>query len=163
MFPQDNCFINGTKLLNVANMTRGRRDGLLKSEKNRKVVKIGPMHLKGVWCVDFSILSQGNHSLTVSQDSLRPCSRLCQQGKDYRCTLSSFRPQCRGIPFTIWLSPSGICVHINDYPTPCYSSRVWPCPYKLYHVTSTFFTFRQQFSQSYALYECSPCPWPSLA
>jgi protein SOK2 len=46
---QDNCYINGTKLLNVANMTRGRRDGLLKGEKNRKVVKIGPMHLKGVW------------------------------------------------------------------------------------------------------------------
>ncbi|KAI9668446.1 MAG: hypothetical protein M1831_001200 [Alyxoria varia] len=46
---QDNCFINGTKLLNVANMTRGRRDGILKSEKVRKVVKIGPMHLKGVW------------------------------------------------------------------------------------------------------------------
>ena len=42
--------INGTKLLNVAGMTRGRRDGILKSEKLRHVVKIGPMHLKGVWC-----------------------------------------------------------------------------------------------------------------
>jgi len=42
--------INGTKLLNVAGMTRGRRDGILKSEKVRHVVKIGPMHLKGVWC-----------------------------------------------------------------------------------------------------------------
>lgn len=41
--------INGTKLLNVAGMTRGRRDGILKSEKTRSVVKIGPMHLKGVW------------------------------------------------------------------------------------------------------------------
>lgn len=30
-------------------MTRGRRDGILKSEKTRNVVKIGPMHLKGVW------------------------------------------------------------------------------------------------------------------
>ena len=47
----DNHFINGTKLLNVAGMTRGRRDGILKSEKLRHVVKIGPMHLKGVWCV----------------------------------------------------------------------------------------------------------------
>ena len=46
---EDNCFINGTKLLNVANMTRGRRDGILKSEKLKSVVKIGPMHLKGVW------------------------------------------------------------------------------------------------------------------
>ena len=27
----------------------GRRDGILKSEKVRHVVKIGPMHLKGVW------------------------------------------------------------------------------------------------------------------
>lgn len=46
---EDNAMINGTKLLNVAKMTRGRRDGILKSEKNRHVVKIGPMHLKGVW------------------------------------------------------------------------------------------------------------------
>ena len=46
--------INGTKLLNVAGMTRGRRDGILKSEKLRHVVKIGPMHLKGVWCVAVS-------------------------------------------------------------------------------------------------------------
>lgn len=45
--------INGTKLLNVAGMTRGRRDGILKSEKVRHVVKIGPMHLKGVWLVMF--------------------------------------------------------------------------------------------------------------
>ena len=45
--------INGTKLLNVAGMTRGRRDGILKSEKVRHVVKIGPMHLKGVWYVFF--------------------------------------------------------------------------------------------------------------
>ena len=45
----DNGMINGTKLLNVAGMTRGRRDGILKSEKVRNVVKIGPMHLKGVW------------------------------------------------------------------------------------------------------------------
>ncbi|KAL2157335.1 hypothetical protein VTH06DRAFT_6153 [Thermothelomyces fergusii] len=46
---EDNSMINGTKLLNVAGMTRGRRDGILKSEKVRHVVKIGPMHLKGVW------------------------------------------------------------------------------------------------------------------
>jgi len=43
--------INGTKLLNVAKMTRGRRDGILKAEKQKTVVKIGPMHLKGVWSV----------------------------------------------------------------------------------------------------------------
>lgn len=45
----DNNMINGTKLLNVAEMTRGRRDGILKLEKVRHVVKIGSMHLKGVW------------------------------------------------------------------------------------------------------------------
>lgn len=46
---EDTNFINGTKLLNVAGMTRGRRDGILKSEKIRYVVKIGAMNLKGVW------------------------------------------------------------------------------------------------------------------
>lgn len=46
---EDNNMINGTKLLNVAGMTRGRRDGILKGEKNRHVVKAGAMHLKGVW------------------------------------------------------------------------------------------------------------------
>lgn len=49
--PTDNHMVNGTKLLNVAGMTRGRRDGILKSEKQKHVVKIGPMHLKGVWYV----------------------------------------------------------------------------------------------------------------
>ncbi|KAG4300594.1 hypothetical protein PCANB_003053 [Pneumocystis canis] len=46
---EDNNMINGTKLLNVAGMSRGRRDGILKAEKIRSVVKIGAMHLKGVW------------------------------------------------------------------------------------------------------------------
>ncbi|PSS28386.1 hypothetical protein M430DRAFT_47391 [Amorphotheca resinae ATCC 22711] len=46
---EDNHMINGTKLLNVAQMTRGRRDGILKAEKQKTVVKVGPMHLKGVW------------------------------------------------------------------------------------------------------------------
>lgn len=46
---EDNNMVNGTKLLNVAGMTRGRRDGILKTEKERHVVKVGAMHLKGVW------------------------------------------------------------------------------------------------------------------
>jgi protein SOK2 len=46
---EDNHMINGTKLLNVAGMTRGCRDGILKSEKAGNVVRIGPMHLKGMW------------------------------------------------------------------------------------------------------------------
>lgn len=61
----DNHMINGTKLLNVAGMTRGRRDGILKSEKARNVVKIGPMHLKGVWYV-FSL-----PAIYSSSDSVR--------------------------------------------------------------------------------------------
>lgn len=50
---EDNHMINGTKLLNVAGMTKGRRDSILKSEKTRHVVKVGPMHLKGVWQVTY--------------------------------------------------------------------------------------------------------------
>lgn len=38
---EDNHMINGTKLLNVAGMTRGRRDGILKCEKHRHLVRIG--------------------------------------------------------------------------------------------------------------------------
>ncbi|PVU93637.1 hypothetical protein BB561_003132 [Smittium simulii] len=45
----DNNMINGTKLLNVTGMTRGKRDGILKNEKSRVVVKTGAMYLKGVW------------------------------------------------------------------------------------------------------------------
>lgn len=65
----DNHMINGTKLLNVAGMTRGRRDGILKSEKLRKVVKIGPMHLKGVW---YAVLLLPSHSA----DKLRKTKQL---------------------------------------------------------------------------------------
>jgi hypothetical protein len=46
---EDNHMINGTKLLNVAGIPQSRRDGILKSEKVRHVVKIGPIVLKGVW------------------------------------------------------------------------------------------------------------------
>ncbi|SGZ52806.1 CIC11C00000004193 [Sungouiella intermedia] len=42
-------YINGTKLLNVTGMTRGKRDGMLKIEKGRLVVRNGSMNLKGVW------------------------------------------------------------------------------------------------------------------
>lgn len=46
---EDNDMINGTKLLNVTGISRGKRDGILKNEKGRVVVKVGAMHLKGVW------------------------------------------------------------------------------------------------------------------
>lgn len=45
----DTDMINGTKLLNVVGMSRGKRDGILKNEKGRLVIKVGAMHLKGVW------------------------------------------------------------------------------------------------------------------
>lgn len=41
--------VNGTKLLNVTGISRGKRDGILKHERGRVVVKVGAMHLKGVW------------------------------------------------------------------------------------------------------------------
>ena len=63
--------INGTKLLNVAGMTRGRRDGILKSEKTRHVVKIGPMHLKGVWYGATKSFSSSLALTLKKQDSLR--------------------------------------------------------------------------------------------
>lgn len=46
---EDTNYVNGTKLLNVAGMTRGKRDGILKTEKTKSVVKVGAMNLKGVW------------------------------------------------------------------------------------------------------------------
>lgn len=55
----DNDMINGTKLLNVAGMSRGKRDGILKNEKGRVVVKVGAMHLKGVWWVTKQALGYG--------------------------------------------------------------------------------------------------------
>ncbi|KAJ1972222.1 hypothetical protein H4R35_004796 [Dimargaris xerosporica] len=60
---QDNNMINGTKLLNVVGMSRGKRDGILKNEKGRVVVKVGAMHLKGVWipfCRARSLAAQNN-------------------------------------------------------------------------------------------------------
>lgn len=79
--------INGTKLLNVAGMTRGRRDGILKSEKVRHVVKIGPMHLKGVWWVSKFCLNP--HTLTGLKDSIRQSIGFRQQGKDHGSALST--------------------------------------------------------------------------
>jgi len=59
--------INGTKLLNVAKMTRGRRDGILKAEKQKNVVKIGPMHLKGVWIPFERALALANQEKITEQ------------------------------------------------------------------------------------------------
>lgn len=42
-------FVNGTKLLNAAKLTRGRRDGLLKKVADKFVVRNGIAPLRGVW------------------------------------------------------------------------------------------------------------------
>ncbi|EGV64640.1 DNA-binding domain of Mlu1-box binding protein MBP1, partial [Yamadazyma tenuis ATCC 10573] len=45
----DTNYVNGTKLLNAAGLSRGKRDGMLKSERQKTIVKVGSMNLKGVW------------------------------------------------------------------------------------------------------------------
>jgi hypothetical protein len=46
---QDNDMVNGTKLLNIANISRGKRDGILKNEKEKVIIKSGDIYLKGIW------------------------------------------------------------------------------------------------------------------
>ncbi|KAF9302013.1 hypothetical protein BGZ74_005989 [Mortierella antarctica] len=66
----DNNMVNGTKLLNVVGMSRGKRDGILKNEKGRVVVKVGAMHLKGVWIpLDRAVHHAKAHHI---EDSLHP-------------------------------------------------------------------------------------------
>ncbi len=65
---EDNNFINGTKLLNVVpDMTRGRRDGILKVEKQRHVIRFGPMVFKGVWIPLERALRLANRENVVDQ------------------------------------------------------------------------------------------------
>ncbi|GAA5878668.1 hypothetical protein JCM8547_005115 [Rhodosporidiobolus lusitaniae] len=45
----DNDWVNSTKLLNMAGLTRGKRDMYLKNEPERIVFRRGALHLKGVW------------------------------------------------------------------------------------------------------------------
>ncbi|GAA6020522.1 hypothetical protein JCM10207_000030 [Rhodosporidiobolus poonsookiae] len=45
----DNDWVNSTKLLNMAALTRGKRDMYLKNEAKRQVFRRGALHLKGVW------------------------------------------------------------------------------------------------------------------
>ncbi|ODV90702.1 hypothetical protein CANCADRAFT_31576 [Tortispora caseinolytica NRRL Y-17796] len=45
----DNNMINGTKMLNTADITRGKRDGMLKQQEHRIIIKQGLMPFKGVW------------------------------------------------------------------------------------------------------------------
>ena len=49
LIPLDNSMINGTKLLNSASLTRGRRDHILRNEQVKYVVKVGSMDLRGIW------------------------------------------------------------------------------------------------------------------
>ncbi|GMF06246.1 unnamed protein product [Ambrosiozyma monospora] len=45
----DNNYVNSTKLLNSTLMTRGRRDGILKGEMTKMIVRSGPMKFIGIW------------------------------------------------------------------------------------------------------------------
>lgn len=45
----DNDMINGTKLLNITGMSRGRRENILRDVENSVRVRVGAMHLKGTW------------------------------------------------------------------------------------------------------------------
>lgn len=45
----DNNMVNGTKLLEVAGMSRHKSNVILKKEKSREVIATGPAHFKGVW------------------------------------------------------------------------------------------------------------------
>lgn len=45
----DTNFVNGTKLVNVAELSRGKRHTILKKEKVRSLFKTGAHTLKGVW------------------------------------------------------------------------------------------------------------------
>ncbi|KAI9006550.1 transcription regulator HTH, apses-type DNA-binding domain-containing protein [Phycomyces nitens] len=67
---QDNDMINGTKLLNMANISRGKRDGILKFEKDRMVIRGGIIDFRGVW-ITFDRAKQlaSQYSLT---DTLYP-------------------------------------------------------------------------------------------
>lgn len=56
---QDNDMVNGTKLLNLCNLTRGKRDSILKNQPVRKVIKTGTLFFKGVWYVRTYCCSAG--------------------------------------------------------------------------------------------------------
>lgn len=75
--------INGTKLLNVCGMSRGKRDGILKNEKERVVVKVGAMHLKGVWCEAPLSFTPARPSDQLNRDPLfcSPCRITFQRAK----------------------------------------------------------------------------------
>ncbi|KAM0749853.1 hypothetical protein T439DRAFT_276214, partial [Meredithblackwellia eburnea MCA 4105] len=45
----DDNWVNGTKLVNMAGLTRGKRDTVLKLEPVKRIQKQGLSALKGVW------------------------------------------------------------------------------------------------------------------
>ncbi|KAG1153191.1 hypothetical protein G6F55_008606 [Rhizopus delemar] len=46
---RDNDMVNCTKLLNLAGLSRTRREAILNDEEYRMVARVGSMALKGVW------------------------------------------------------------------------------------------------------------------
>jgi hypothetical protein len=57
---EDNNMINATRLLSVANVPRTRRTKILRTEKIRHDVKLGPRDLKGTWFTFERALELGN-------------------------------------------------------------------------------------------------------
>lgn len=92
----DNDMINGTKLLNVTRMTRGRRDGILKAERIRHVVKIGSMQLKGVWIPFERALVMAQREKIV--DLLYPLFVRDIQSVIQQDSNGGYQPQTKSVP-----------------------------------------------------------------
>ncbi|KAJ8655444.1 hypothetical protein O0I10_008938 [Lichtheimia ornata] len=56
----DNDMVNGTKLLNLTGISRTRRDTILRGIENGVVIRVGPLHLKGIWIPYHSALELAN-------------------------------------------------------------------------------------------------------
>jgi len=97
----DNHMINGTKLLTLTAMTAGRKGALLKSEKIRHTVKLGPTHFKGVWIPFERALELANTEKIV--ESLYPLfvhdiGSLVHKTSDQKLTpYFDAQPQCQEV------------------------------------------------------------------
>lgn len=79
----DNNMVNGTKMLNLVGMSRGKRDAILKMEHARRVVRSGAVHLKGVWVLyerarqlaaTYRLESQLNQLLSYEHTEVKPAA-----------------------------------------------------------------------------------------
>ncbi|KAI4649979.1 uncharacterized protein J4E78_008260 [Alternaria triticimaculans] len=100
----DNRMINGTKLLTLTGMTAARKGDLLKREKTKHVVKLGPTHFKGVWIPFERALELANAEKVV--DLLYPLfvddigSLVCQTLHQKLTPYVDFQPQFEDVKET---------------------------------------------------------------